>query len=342
MEETLNEEISEFRSDIAAGLRDGLKQVVNVDKRAISIGGVIPEQYVVGSPLFFDPNTRGIENAHDYPEPVTLKSPHEDNENPTISGYSIFVAQHKAGKEIRKMIVPGIIFVGQYAIVATELREFMPKNERIIYTSGMIEDFGTYPLNMYGAGFAAMLSMQDFSNARIIEFGSGLGTQLQVAAKRGAKIGLGFELPDRLELEMFYEDIETTFGDESEHLSFAQIGSDINSISDPKKVLDMWQDEFFDLGEQPNTALINMGPSYDGSGGISPHQTAVHTAVNFDSMRKIYLGGYAEKYLRGREKIGTIDYAKSDAVVQKMLLDHGFTMHIWRLPGGMQCIEAVR
>lgn len=340
--------MSEILTEQQAIFSDMQKQVIFALKTqgGINVHGFTPERYQTGLPVFFNADTMKVDGAIDFLPDCGIKN---GTRKLSLRGSSLCVlrAVDSRGRSFRQ-VIPAFIQAGNYIIIYSELYHKIPKglsySQSFVPLSEMHSAFGFYPHNVAGAIVSAVISDLDLSGKRVVEFGSALGHQLVVAAKSGAEYGIGIDIPLLVSGNLHILGKNLSLMGCPDFERFRLLGQDILEYGGDEShyIIEFWRKSFGDI-PLPDTAIINMGVSYDFLSGcevMRPHLIALHQAIALGVQRVIVGGLSLRYYLNGKEisPDQKPDMYESDRMARELLVKTFSNVYAYTAPNGFQCI----
>lgn len=314
--------------------------------------GYRPQVFELGWPIFYNPNTMARQHALDAISDCSLQE--ENGVRLPLRGSSLFTLQgaRQNGSPYR-LVVPAFVQAGKVFIIAAELYQVLDLRDApyvgdIVPISRIDTLFGPYPESVYAASVSAVVAHIGMQGRRIIEFGSNSCNQLVVAAKYGATHALGIDLPECI--DNFPAVLAHDLGllGATQWADFHIVGEDIleYDLDEVDYLTEHWREKFSGIA-LPDTAIINIGPSYDilmDGEVMSPHLVALQQAITL-GVKTIIVGGLALVYRNGSIPISSQALTlirQSDQKARDLLRTHFDVVRVFTLPNGVQCLVGER
>lgn len=345
--------MTEHRSEHDSSFIDLQKHII----RAIQTGhvsevcGYRPETFTLGWPVLYDPNTMKREDAIDSRNDCALST---NGVSLPVRGSSLFTLQGRrtTGEQLL-LNVPAFIQAGNAFIVPIEVyhavREMTSTGRHILIPISRFDQlFGPYPESAFAASVSAVIGHIGMHGSRIIEFGASSGNQLAVAAKYGAVSGLGLEMPGNGKeyTAVLAHDLGVMRIPHWNRFKIADLDILEYDGSENEHIRELWGENLGTVA-LPDTAIINIGPSYDilmDGELMSPHLVALQQAIAL-GVNRVIIGGLALVYVRNGINISYDTLSRirqSDQTARDALREHFTNVTMYTLPNGIQCLVGQR
>lgn len=344
-ESDLQIKLGEITSAMMAYLSDKLCPDLNNPPASYDYRGIeIPlECFYLNMPLFWQPRPGAkIDGAHDYraSESYVLRP---DNERIPVSGSAVSQAAivHEESTKRHEILLPAFVRSGN-TIFADD--DFFPPDSffvredldglTFIRMVDLYRTFGMFPENLYSSGLSAVMQSYDFRGRRIVDFGCGEASQLLLAGILGADSGIGIDLPSYVD-----EDFRTRH---QQNLAMNKLdmriifeGCDLNDDQAASVIEEL---SLLNNLRSPNTAIINIGPSYDRqSDEEGTHIKALEALFDLPEVDLLFAGGYASVY-SGDTHLAPSHIIESHDLAMQIINELFENVLVYNLPGNMLVI----